>query len=408
MVDFERLTWPLLVVAAFLLGLGVPKAFSLLYVLVLGLGWLAWRRRVLLWPPMLRCPTVLLLLFGVSHVSLQIAHQVWHLGIKNLPEILAIGILPSACLLAGWWLWGLGLGHWRLSLLLLLYACGALLYALLSVALSRDPWWNLAQPLTFLAHVPWGETRELNIRSIEQRAFPAVVLVTLMPPLLLSGLPRRKWLGLLLGLIVGAALLVVSAFQSRLAILSIGLAAMPLVIIWWKSRWRLWVLVASSVALIGLASSAQLCDERPSRYGAFLMHLWQAPWGGRLIHFSYPLCSGSVVQMRAGDLVHNVFLDVFNDTGFLPTLLLFAAVLPLASCVLRGLILQLSRFGWSWHLAVRWSFASVLLVEWMFQPLIFSDQLMFTLGFVLIGMVLAESGICEPQDFCVVLPSRPV
>ncbi len=407
MVDFERLTWPLLVVAAFLLGLGVPKSFSLLYVLVLGLGWSAWRRGVLLWPPMLRCPTVLLMLFGVSHVSLQIAHQVWQLGIKNLPEILAIGILPSACLLAGWWLWGLGLGHWRLSLLLLLYACGALLYALLSVALSRDPWWNLAQPLTLLARIPWGDTGEMNIRSIEQRAFPAFVLVSLVPPLLLSPLQPRRLLGVLLGLIVGAAVVVVSAFKARLAILSVGLAALPLVFAWCEARWRWCLIGAASVVLISLASIGQLCDERFSRYAAFVMHLWQAPWGGRLIHFSYLLCSGSVAKMKSGELAHNVFLDVFNDTGLLPTLLLLAAMLPLAWRVLRCFLLRFSRQGWRFGLALRWTFASVLFLQWMFQPLLFSDQLMFALGFVFIGAVLAECGFCSQESCCSATPSRP-
>lgn len=407
MVLVERLAWPLLVVSALLLGLGVGKAFSLLYALLLGLGWLSWRRGVKLWPSMLRWPTVLLLLFGLSHVALQIVHHVWSLDAANLREILAIAVLPSASLLAGWWLCALGLGCRRLSLLLLLYACGALVYALLSIVLSRDPWWNLAQPLTLFARVPWGDTAQLNIRSIEQRAFPAVALVALVPPLLRSTLPRRRLLGLLFGLIVVAGLFVVSAFQSRLAILSVGLAGLPLLFFWCSARWRWWVIGVGCLACLGLASAGQLCDERPSRYVAFLMHLWQAPWGGRLIHFSYSLCSGSVAEMKSGELAHNVFLDVFNDTGWVPTLLLLAAILPLAWRVLRGLLLQLMRFGWRWELALRWAFVSVLVLEWLFQPLLFSDQLMFTLGFVLVGVVLFECDFSSSRGCCSTSPAHP-
>ena len=407
MVDVGRPAWLLLVVAAFVFGLGVPKAFGLLYVFALALGWLASRQGVELWPPMLRWPTVLLVLFGVSHVGMQIAHQVWRLDRANLPEILAIVLLPSVCLLAGWWFWALGLGHRRFSWLLLLYACGALVYALLSVALSRVPWWNLHQPLTLFAHVPWGDTAELNIRSIEQRAFPAVVLLSLLPPLLRSPLPRRRWLGLSLGLIVGIGICVVSAFQSRLAILSLGLAALPLLLFWCAPRWRWWLIGASFMLCIALALNGQLCDERPSRYAGFVMHLWQAPWGGRLINFTYRLCSGSLARMKSGELAHNVFLDVFNDTGWLPTLLLMAAVVPLAWLMIRALLLQFLLLGWCFGLALRWAFASVLVVEWLFQPLLFSDQLMFTLGFALIGAVLAEFGFCNPRDCCFAMPSRP-
>lgn len=62
---------------------------------------------------------------------------------------------------------------------------------------------------------------------------------------------------------------------------------------------------------------------------------------------------------------------------------------------------------WQWPLALRWSMVSVLITEWCLQPFFYSDQLMFSLGFVLMGALLAEFTMHSPEDCSAAKPSRP-
>jgi len=47
-----------------------------------------------------------------------------------------------------------------------------------------------------------------------------------------------------------------------------------------------------------------------------------------------------------------------------------------------------------------------LIVQWLAQPFLYSDQLMFTIGFLFAGMLLAEFNSDSPLDWPVAKPSR--
>ena len=403
----EHLAWNLLLAAALVLGLGVPKAFSLLYLLLLVLAVVSHRRGLELWPRPLRWPGAALLLFGLSHAALQVQQQVWRLSPADAPEILAVLLLPLGCLLAGGWLVGLCGSRARLSALLLTYGVGTLMYVLLALVESRQPWWNLRQSFDFAINVPWGEQASMNVRSVEQRAYPAVVLLALVPPLLLSPQPGQRRLGWLfagLGLLGGHA---VVAFRARIGVLALLLASVPWLAWVSRRRWRL-ALLALAAALMGaLGLRGSLCDERYGRFLGFLSQLGQAPWGGRRIAFEYANCGEGRLAFHPGELVHNLLLDVYNDTGWLPALALLLAVAPLLWWLLQGFWQRFRRQGWTWPLALRWALLCVLLTQWLLQPFLFADQLMFSLGFLLAGVVLAEFRTDTPEDSRSAMPSHP-
>jgi len=114
-----------------------------------------------------------------------------------------------------------------------------------------------------------------------------------------------------------------------------------------------------------------------------------------LIRYSYRDCRYGVLNFGSFSgsdafTPHNVILDVYNDAGWIPTLCILLAILPITVALLRGFWIRFVTTEWDWQLAVRWSFFSVLLVEWVVQPLLYTDQLMFSIGFVLVGLLLAD------------------
>ena len=395
---------------ALLLGLGVPRAFSLLYVVLAGSAWLAWRRPgprpsvLLIWS------VVWLVLFGVSYAAFQVGWQVWSPPRAFVAEIVAVVVLPAAGLLVGWWLqrFGRPLG----SRLILAYMLGALIYALLALALSRSPWWALGQTFPHVLRVPWGPQEWLSTRAVEQRAFLALALLPMGLPLLRDAQLNRRCLGLLSLLMGGLAIHIGWALQGRIGWAVLLLASLPCLCLLTRPLHR-WLLALVGGGMVGVAiASGRLCDERWWLVGGFLNHLADAPWGGRLIHFVYHDCKPGVM-LQFGSYSgsnafspHNVILDIYNDAGLIPFLCLLMAVLPLVATLLRGFWRSFSREGWDWQLALCWSFSSVLLVEWMAQPFFYTDQLMFSIGFILAGEMLAEFSSGSPADWPAARPSH--
>ncbi len=385
---------------ALLFGLGVPKAFSLLYVVLAGSAWLAFRRpgprpsALLIWS------AVWLLLFGLSYAAFQVGWQVWSPPRAFLPEILAVVVLPSAGLLVGWLLqrFGRPLG----TRMILAYLLGALIYALLALALSRTPWWAVAQTFPHVLRVPWGPQEWLSTRAVEQRSFLALALLPVGIPLLVESQGRHRLLGLLSVLMAGLAMHIAWALQGRIGLAILALALLPWLCFVTRPLQR-WLLALLGGGAISLAiGSGRLCDERFWMVGGFLKHLGDAPWGGRLIRFAYAECKSGVV-LRFGSFPesnsftpHNVILDIYNDTGWIPFLSLLVAVLPAMAALLRGFWVSFARDGWDWQLALRWSFLSVLVVEWLAQPFLYTDQLMFSIGFILVGALLADFSSRNP------------
>ena len=396
---------------AFVLGLGLPRSFLLLDAVLAGSAWLALRRPgprpsgLLIWSGLW------LLLFGLSYAGFQVGWQVWSPPREHLAEIVAVVLLPAAALAVGWLLprFGRSLG----SGLILAYASGALLYALLSLALSRTPWWNLAQTFVHDVRVPWGPQQWLNMRSVEQRAFLALAFAPVALPLLLRPRQRRPWLALLLLVLAGLAAHTAWALQGRIGLGVLGMAALPWLALVPRRAWRGGLALAVAAAAGAALLSGRICDERWWLQATFLRHLAAAPWGGRLIRFDYRDCRPDVVNHfgsfpgSSAFSPHNLVLDVYNDVGWLPSLCLLLAVLPLLIRLLIAFGRAFSTLGWDWQLALRWSFLSLLVVEWLLQPFLYSDQLMCSIGFVLAGALLAEFNPDSPGGWRSAMPSHP-
>jgi hypothetical protein len=394
-----------------LLGLGLPRSFALLYVLLITSAVRRWSARPRVHAPVLGWSVLWLVLFGISYAAAQWAWGVWVPAESHLPEILAVLVLPAAGLAVGWLLAGVGRSR-LITGLIVAYGAGALIYALLSLAASRTPWWNLAQTFELLVKVPWGDAPFTNMRSVEQRAFLALALLPVGVPLLWDRRRASRWLGMGLVVMAGLAAHVAWAYQGRIGLAVLALAALPGM--WLLPAWvaRGWTALAAFGA-VGLAGwCAGLCDERWWLQTTFLQHLAAAPWGGRLIQFSYQDCRPGVL-LRFGSFAnsdasspHNVLLDVYNDGGWIPSICLVLGLAPLTFSLLRGFLKFFRLQGWSAGLAVRWSAFSLLVVQWILQPFMYSDQLMFSLGFVLFGALLAEFTADAPGGWRAAKPSR--
>jgi hypothetical protein len=380
---------------AFFFGLGFPKSFSLLYLVLLFGSWQAVRRGATPPSPLLRWASIALLLFGCSYAGIQVWHGVWAPWPSHVPEIMAVVVLPAAGLCAGW-LFATerpaDQSHWLQG-----YVLGCLVYALLSVGLSHQPWWNLGQTFPHVLRVPWGDPHWLSTRAVEQRGFLALVQLALVGPLLWQSPRRCSWIFgcLCLGVL---GLYVSYATQSRIGLATLYLSLFPLLWHWPPRRWR--SLAVGCYGLVPLLALlfGHVCDERFSLVAQFVAHMARAPMGGRLLAFPYTSCLAHeqlFFGSQAGSTAftpHNVVLDVFNDAGLIPFSLLLLAMLPLLKAWLQGFLHALEVQGCLPGLVLRWGVFAVLLVQWLAQPFLYTDQLMFSLAFVFIGISLREFG----------------
>ena len=385
-------------VLAFVFGLGFPKSFSLLYLVLLFGGWQAVRRGVSVPSPLLRWAAMALLMFGCSYAAIQVWHGVWAPWPSYVPEILAVAVLPSAGIWVGWLLSSERMADQ--SRWLQAYVLGCLVYALFSVLLSHQPWWNLGQTFPHVLRVPWGEPQWLSTRAVEQRGFLALVELPLAASLLWQSL--RRWPMVLGCLFISAmGLYVTYSTQSRIGLATLYLALFPLLWHWRPGRWRRLAMVSYGLAPLLALLSGRVCDERFGLVAQFVAHMPYAPMGGRLLSFPYASCLphehlvfGSQAEATAFT-PHNLVLDVFNDAGWLPFSLLLLAMLPLLNAWMRGFLHALDVEGSSPELVMRWGIVSVLLVQWLAQPFLYTDQLMFSLGFVFLGITLREFRSCS-------------
>jgi hypothetical protein len=383
----------LLFVALALLGFALPRSFALMYFCFGTVLWM-WRSRPT--PPLpwlLHWSAACLLLFGLAYALMQWVWGVWSPVLAWLPEIAAVVVLPPAGLLSGWLLgqWGSRQG----SRAMVVYALGCLAYAALCLALSRSPWWNLDQTFDLLIRVPWGPEEWRNVRSVEQRGFLALALLPVAWTMLQTA-PPKPLQALLLAVMAGVGWHVSWATQGRLGYAALLIASLPWLLLL-RPKWLqgLALLLAGAAASIAW-SQGWFCDERYALMLGFVRRMPQALWGGRQLAFPYASCAsetwlhfGSFPGANAS-LAHNVALDVYNDAGIFALLCLAAAIIPLLWSVLRGFVVVFSQSGYGSGLGLRWSLFSVLLIEWIFQPLLYSDQQMFVMGFVLLGFILAE------------------
>ena len=351
-----------------------------------------------------------MLVFGLSYGAIQIGWGVWWPPRQHGPELVAM-LMPAAALAVGWLL-PRCVSRRQLSAWIVAYGAGALVYALLCLALSRTPWWNLAQSFVHNVRVPWGAQPWMNMRSVEQRAFVALAWWPVALPWCL-GAARQRCRAVPLLVMAALATHAAWAFQGRIGVVVLALASLPGLWCLRGHRWRLGLVAMGSVGVaVGLASG-RLCDERGWLQLGFVQRLVQAPWGGRQIAFTYRDCRPELLN-RFGALPdaaafspHNLVLDVYNDAGWLPALCLLLAVVPLFWVLLRGFWWVLQRQGWTVDLALRWSCVALLVVQWLLQPFWYADQLMCILGFLLAGALLAEFNRDTPGGWRAAMPSHP-
>jgi hypothetical protein len=138
---------------------------------------------------------------------------------------------------------------------------------------------------------------------------------------------------------------------------------------------------------------ARLYDERLDRFAGFLAHLFSTGWGGQVLQFRYfdhQRQSLVTFNAAAGDLLHNVPFDVVVRVGLVPAALLLVVVLPLYCRALGQLRFALLDRGSAAPALITAGFLITLTVQWLFQPLIYGDGLLFYVGFVLLGYLAAK------------------
>ena len=407
------------------MGLHLPKAFTLLYLALLVCAIQVRQSRPqakVALPAYWRWSFLGLSLFSIVYLGIMLYWGFASPHGSGLLDCISALVLPAAC----FWI-GLRLpvlGRATTTKLLLAYGLGALLYVVAALFVARHPWWAIDQVYTVDIATPWGLPKIVNVRSIEQNGIlalamlPSALLLVMKP----SVLARAGG-----GVMGGAALLglhAVLSLNGRLGFLALALAVTPLLSLAWHARHRVprWLPAAGlgtvvvSLCVIWRHPSFQrllggvFCDERFGLFAGFLQKLSQGLWGGHQIVVASSSCDGKTPFVFGGGgigslvWVHNVVLDIYNDAGFIPVLLLLFALVPPLISIVRGFWRLSSRGIWDWQLSVRWSLFVVLVTQWLFQPLLYGDGLLYYLSFLVLGLLAAEfalvcsKGNAEPQQ----------
>jgi hypothetical protein len=398
------------------IGLHLPRSFLLFYVLsgvvIARVCWFGCHHQAR-YPVYIVQAAIGLALFSISYSFGMLAWGFWIWPADSLDFINAL-VLPALLFVVG--TQAAQLSHRWTTGLLLSYSIGGLIYGLSALANAREPWWNVSQVFPLEIQVVWPTFAELNVRSVEQTAYPALLLFA--PALWLlakPSTPRQRPLALILLMISLLGAHVVWSLNGRLGWLALVLALLPLVRPLWaalrsiSSVLQRNMLLISAVAAASLAFVKQLfsyrgvnepggvwsqglCDERFSMFGSMLMRLQHAPWGGRILRIPYTLCGdqGESAFLAYPDgsitVVHNVPLEVYFTVGLLPVVLLMIVLIPCIFLIVRGFWL-----AWpccDWHLVLRWGWFCFLLCQWLFQPLLYSDGLLYYFTFFVIGVFL--------------------
>ena len=163
-------------VLVFLVGLHLPKAFTLLYLLYAVVFWQT--RNVPPLAPVRLWPLLPLSVFSLGYAWASLHYGLWSLQGRDLLDLISMLALPCG----GVWLGARLAQRWtprQLSWLWLAYGLGALAYVWAVLLLGRDVFssspleiWRQHRDLSIA--VPWGEQGVMNVRSVEQNASFAV------------------------------------------------------------------------------------------------------------------------------------------------------------------------------------------------------------------------------------------
>jgi len=403
-------------------GLPLPKALTLLCLLYAVIFWQSRKAPVV--APRRLWPLLALAVFSVGYAWASLHYGLWTLQGRDLLDLISMLVLPSG----GVWLGARLAQCWsprQLSLIWLAYGLGALAYVWAVLVLGRDALssspleiWRQHRDLSI--PVPWGQQGVMNVRSVEQNAsfavawmFPGLWL------LLRKEHPRLAQLMVAAGLL---GLLAVLAFHGRIGLLVGLLSLLPLA--WAVSSERIGAhqsLKLSVWALLGLGGFlllslvsllwgrgditsrllARVYDERLDRFLAFLTHIPDTLWGGQRLSFEYFEQQRQVwvgFDAPAGDLLHNVPFDLVVRAGLIPAIALLLAVVPLLCRSIRQLGQLLRDPASRGHALITAGFLIVLTVQWLFQPLIYADGLLFYFGFFGLGALAVAPALMPPSE----------
>jgi len=365
---------PLLLV--FLAGLHLPKGFTLLYVLYAVLS-LQTRNAPAVAPRRL-WPLLALALFSVGYAWASLHYGLWSLQSRDLLDLISLLALPCG----GVWLGARLAQCWtprQLSWLWLAYGLGALAYVWAVLLLGRDAFfsspleiWRQHRDLSIA--VPWGEQGVMNVRSVEQNA--SFAFAWFFPGLWLFLRKERVRLALFLMAAGLLGLLAVLAFHGRIGLLVGLFSLLPLA----------WV-----------AASERQAAEQSFQFSALAL----SGLGGFLLlslvsYFDHQRQAWVGFDASAGDLLHNVPFDLVVRAGLIPAFALLLAVVPLFFRSLRTLGYLLKEPACRGHALIAAGFLIVLTVQWLFQPLIYADGLLFYFGFFSLG-ALAFAPVDPPR-----------
>lgn len=399
-------------------GLHVPRSFILLYgfaaitLVLVHRGQQSYSQE---YKPFFRyyqlLGTLLLALFSITYVAGMLFWQLWTLPVNAQDSVNAL-LLPGLMFAVGSQAAAMQ-PSWS-TRILLAYALGGLAYGLAALAVSRIPWWNIAQIFPSTLDVAWGNVAEVNVRSVEQTAYPALLFLAPAVLLLLDRASQnRRRLGAILIVLCALGAHVVWSLNGRLGWVALLLSFVPvLALVGFRSGsllprlWRRLVPIAL-LAVVGLALGwrwfqgagrsgygiwAQgFCDERFSLFAAMLPRLHEAPLGGRSLVVTFPDClNHSTVLMlseKGGThvMAHNVILDVYYSVGLVPSLLLLAVLLPGLVAIIRSFLRAWPVCGW--QVVLRWGWLCFLVLQWLFQSLIYSDGLLYYFSFFVLGLL---------------------
>lgn len=154
-------------------------------------------------------------------------------------------------------------------------------------------------------------------------------------------------------------------------------------------------ILTAATALMVSIHSKMLCDERIPMQITFLRHILNHPWGGRQISFSFEGCPGQGLLRFTGSpgyiyLPHNIFLDIINDTGIIPAFFLLITGSTILILAGRHFLKVARTRKWDMGQSIRFGLIIAVICQSMFQPLLYSDQMLFTASFLLTGVLMAE------------------
>ena len=212
----------------FLVGMHVPKAFTLLYLLY---ALLFWQTRNSPSLPLRRLwPLLPLSLFSVSYAWASLHYGLWTMNGLDLLDLISVLALPCGGVLLGARL----AQSWtprQLSWIWFVYGFGALCYVWTVLVFGREVFssspleiWNQHRDLSIA--VPWGQQSVMNVRSVEQNA--SFAIAWMFPGLWLLLRKEQSRLAFLFSIAGLLGLLAVLAFHGRIGLLVALLSVLPL------------------------------------------------------------------------------------------------------------------------------------------------------------------------------------